>query len=167
MLPVLHSERFSYLSHIYWLFLDLIHMIIYSLCASPWQAQVHQKRISTENHVVFLILEVLPFHLFREVNPFIIWFYPPYLDYDVFVHNIEDLVLVIPTSPSSQKSESGCSSYGRFGFSSFCSLQGRRLRPGGPETPAEKGVFSVFELCFCPESPGGGDSGLGGRRLRL
>ena len=41
------------------------------------------------------------FIVFREVKPFIIWFYPPLLDYDVSVQKVVELVVVIPTSPSS------------------------------------------------------------------
>jgi hypothetical protein len=55
---------------------------------------------------------------------------------------------VIPTSPSSSKMKSGCSSYGHFSFSCFCLFQGRRLRPrrGGDSGP--KCVFIVFRPEF-------------------
>ena len=43
-----------------------------------------------------------------------------WMDHDVSVHKVIDLVVVIPTSPSSQKSESGCLSYDRFCISCFC-----------------------------------------------
>jgi hypothetical protein len=40
----------------------------------------------------FLCLEVLPVCLRREVKPFIIWFYPPWLDYDVSMDEVVELV---------------------------------------------------------------------------
>jgi hypothetical protein len=52
-------------------------------------------------------LEVLPVQLLREVKPFIIFFYPPLLDYDVSMDEVVELVVVIPTSPRSSKTESG------------------------------------------------------------
>jgi hypothetical protein len=48
---------------------------------------------------------------------------------------------VILTSPRSSKTESGCSSYGHFGFSCFC------LFPG-PETPASDGRRLRPKICF-------------------
>jgi hypothetical protein len=48
-------------------------------------------------------LEVLPVHLLREIKPFIIWVYPPLLDYDVSMDELIDLVVVIPTSQDHQK----------------------------------------------------------------
>jgi hypothetical protein len=59
----------------------------------------------------FWCLEVLPVLLYSLVKPFIIWFHPPLLDYDVSMDEGVELVLVIPTSPSSSKTESGCKSY--------------------------------------------------------
>jgi hypothetical protein len=59
-------------------------------------------------------LEVLPVHLLREVKPFIIWFYPPLLDYDFSMDEVVELVVVIPTSPRSSKMESGCKSHHHF-----------------------------------------------------
>jgi hypothetical protein len=56
-------------------------------------------------------LEVLPVHLYSLVKPFIIWFYPPLLDYDVSMDDVVELIVVIPTSPRSSKMESGCKSY--------------------------------------------------------
>ena len=41
-------------------YLAFIHMRIYILCLSPCQALVHQKRISNEYRIGFLMLEVLP-----------------------------------------------------------------------------------------------------------
>jgi hypothetical protein len=84
------------------------------LCLFPWQSLLYQKQISYGKLNAFFILEVLPICLFREVKPFIIWFYTPLLDYDVSMHGFVELVIVIPTSPRSSKTESGCSSYGHF-----------------------------------------------------
>jgi hypothetical protein len=62
----------------------------------------------------FLCLEVLPVHLLREVKPFIIWFCPHLLDYDVSMDEVVYLVVVIPTSPRSSKMEPGYKSYHHF-----------------------------------------------------
>jgi hypothetical protein len=48
---------------------------------------------------IFWWLEVLPVHLWREIKPFIIWFYPPLLWYDVSMDEAVELVMVIPMSP--------------------------------------------------------------------
>jgi hypothetical protein len=62
----------------------------------------------------FCCLEFLPVHLYSYVKPFIIWFHPPLLDYDVSMDEVVELVVVIATSPRSSKTESGCKSYGSF-----------------------------------------------------
>jgi hypothetical protein len=67
----------------------------------------------------FWCLEVLPVLLDSLVKPFIIWFHPPLLDYDFSMDEGVKLVVVIPTSPSSSKTESGCKSYGRFRVDDF------------------------------------------------
>jgi hypothetical protein len=64
----------------------------------------------------FWCLEVLPVRILREVKTFIIWFYAPWLYYEVCLHKVVELVVVIPTSPRSSKMEAGCSSYCRFHF---------------------------------------------------
>jgi hypothetical protein len=79
-----------------------------------------------EHFLRFWCLEVLSICLRREVKPFIIWFYSPWLDYDVSLHKVIELVVVIPTSPRSSKTESGCSSYCHFCF-------GISADSGGPE----------------------------------
>jgi hypothetical protein len=56
-------------------------------------------------------LEVLPVHLYSSVKPFIIWFHPLLLDYDVSMDDVVELIVVIPMSPTSLKTESGCKSY--------------------------------------------------------
>ena len=42
-----------------------------------------------------------------EVYHFTIWFYPPLLEYDVSLNILLDLVVAIPTSPRSSKTEFG------------------------------------------------------------
>jgi hypothetical protein len=66
------------------------------LWISSRQAQTHQKQISDETFIVFFILEVLSFRLYREVKPFLIWFYPSWQDYDISLHKFVGLVVVIP-----------------------------------------------------------------------
>jgi hypothetical protein len=39
----------------------------------------------------------------KRGQTFIIWFYPPLLDYDISMHGIVELVVVNPTSPRSYK----------------------------------------------------------------
>jgi hypothetical protein len=53
-------------------------------------------------------------HLYSKVKPFIIWFHSPLLDYDVSMAEVVELVVVIPTSPRSSKTESGYKNYSRF-----------------------------------------------------
>ena len=48
------------------------------------------------------------------------------LDYDVSLHILVELVVVISTSPRTSKTESGCKSYARFRIRVFCSFP-----PGG------------------------------------
>jgi hypothetical protein len=83
----------------------------------------------------FWCLEVLPVYLRREIKHFIIWFYTSWLDYDVSLHKIVELVVVIPTSPRSSKTESGCSSYCRFRFGVSASFGGPEKAGPGPEKP--------------------------------
>jgi hypothetical protein len=42
----------------------------------------------------------------KRGQTFIIWFYPPLLDYDISMHSIVELVVVNPTSPRSYKQSS-------------------------------------------------------------
>jgi hypothetical protein len=69
-----------------------------------------------EHFLRFWCLEILPVCLRRKVKPFIIWFYPPWLDYDFSLHKVVELVVVIPMSQRSSKMESECSSYCGFHF---------------------------------------------------
>jgi hypothetical protein len=98
---------------------------------------------------VFLVFEVLPVCLQREVKPFIIWFYPPWLDYDVSLHKDVELVVVIPTSPRSSKMESGCLSYYRFHFGVSASFRGAALAGLGPEIAGPgRSITSLFQSRF-------------------
>jgi hypothetical protein len=56
-------------------------------------------------------------HPFREVKPFIIWFYLPLFYYDVSLYEVVELVVVIPTSPRSSETESRYKSYCSFRIS--------------------------------------------------
>ena len=67
--------------------------------------------------------------LYREVKPFIIWFYPPMMDYDVSLHNLVVLVVASSTSPRSSKTESGGKRYRIFSIGDF-------LDAGRPAWPA-------------------------------
>jgi hypothetical protein len=95
-------------------------------------------------HLRFWCLEVLLVCLQREVKPFIIWFYPPWLDYDVSLHKVVELVIVFPTSPRSSKMESGCSSYCRFCFVISAISGEAEIAGPGPEIAGRTG-FSRSE----------------------
>ena len=60
------------------------------------------------------MLEVLPIVLHRDVKPFPIWFYLPWVDNDVSLHILIVLVVVISMSPRTSKTESVCKSYSGF-----------------------------------------------------
>ena len=51
----------------------------------------------------------------RDVLTFLIWFYPPLLNYDVSLHDLVKLVVVITTSLRTSKTEFVCESCDRFG----------------------------------------------------
>ena len=51
-----------------------------------------------------------------EVDPFPFGVYNILLNYDVSLHNLVVLVVAIPTSPRSSKTESGCKRYCNFSF---------------------------------------------------
>jgi hypothetical protein len=59
--------------------------------------------------------------------------YHPLLYYDVSPHEVVELVVVIPTSPRSSKTESGCSSYCRFHFGVSASFGGPKKAGPGPK----------------------------------
>ena len=71
----------------------------------------------------------------REVLPFYTLFHPPSMDYDVSQHDLVKLFVSIPTSPSSSKTEFGCSSYSRFRIATSASFQRGGDSGPGPETP--------------------------------
>jgi hypothetical protein len=97
----------------------------------------------------FWCLEVLPGHLYSKDKPFIIWFHPPLLDYDVSMDEIVELVVVIPTSPSSSKTESGCKSYNHFCIDIFS-----RAGNSAPEDGISGGQkFHNFRPCEISPSP--------------
>jgi hypothetical protein len=87
----------------------------------------------------FWCLEVLRVCLRRDVKPFIIWFYPPWLDYDVSLHKVVDLIVVIPTSPRSSETESGCSSYCHFHFGISAVLGWLEIAGPGPKIAGQTG----------------------------
>jgi hypothetical protein len=74
----------------------------------------------------FWCLKVLLVHLYTQVKPFIIWFHPPLLDYDVSMDEVVELVVVIPMSRSLSKTKSGCKSYHCFRVDVF---SWRKVRP--------------------------------------
>jgi hypothetical protein len=66
------------------------------------------------------------------------------LDYDVSMDEVVELIVVIPTSPISLKTESGCKSYHRFCVDDPQISVGS-LRVMGADVWAD----------FCPDNPGG------------
>ena len=59
------------------------------------------------------------------------------MDYDVSLHDLVELVILFETSPSSSKTEFGCSSYGRFHIATSVNFQRGGDSGPGPETPAK------------------------------
>ena len=104
-------------------YLALIVVWFWCLSCLSWQVQVHQRRLSYGSPIVFLVLEVYRFVSFREVLSFPIWFYPPLLDYDVYLYILVELVVTFLTSPRSSKTESRCERYARFHFASSAVFQ--------------------------------------------
>ena len=99
------------------------------------------------------------FVFYREVIPFIIWFYPPLVDYDVSLHDLVELVILFETSPSSSKTELGCSSYGCFRIATSASFQ--RGGDSGRESGQDSGRMSSGPWKLprsLPRSLGPGDS---------
>ena len=111
-------------------FLVLIWLI--SLWGFGACCDFHNKLKFTENGfrmknlLYFRFWSFSRFIFYREVSPFYIWFYTPLLDYDVFLHHLVVLVVVIPTSPRTSKTEFGYSRYARFSVGVFLQfLHGR------------------------------------------
>ena len=102
----------------------------------------------------FLCWRFYRFVIYREVKPFFIWFYPPMLDYDVSLHDFVELVIIFETSPSSSKTEFGCSSYDRFriGVSvSFSKTGDSGVRT--PETPVSRRNLRFEPACDSTKYP--------------
>ena len=78
---------------------------------------------------------------YREGLPLYIWFYPPLFNYDVSLHDLVKLVVVIPTSPRTSKAEFVCEFYARFGVNVpavFCpAVVPGRYRPVPEKTGAK------------------------------
>jgi hypothetical protein len=87
----------------------------------------------------FWCLEVLLVCFRREVKPFIIWFYPPWVKYYVSLHKVIELVVVTPTSPRSPKTKYRCPSYCRFCFGTSAVLGGPgNSRPRGENSRSDR-----------------------------
>ena len=82
-----------------------------------------------KNLLRFLCWSFYRLFLYREVLPFYIWFYPLLLDYDVSLHNLVVLVVVIPTSPRTSKTEFVFKRYLRFRIDGFPVFPGAEV-PG-------------------------------------
>ena len=123
-------------------YLCFLHVLFQSLSCASIQAQVHQKRISNEKLIVFLILKVLPIVPLQRGQNFTIWFYPPMMYYDVSLHNLVVLVVASSTSPRSSKTESGVKRYRTFSKGDF-------LETGRPAWPAPGRVSWPQAGRFC------------------
>ena len=105
-------QTFSYLASS---FLVLIWM--FSLWGFGACRYLHDKlgfienRFRKKNLLRFRCWRLYRVGIYRYVNPFPILFYPTLLDYDVSLHILVVLVVVIPTSPRSSKTEFICKSY--------------------------------------------------------
>ena len=82
----------------------------------------------------------------RMVLPFSIWFYPFLLDYDVSLYVLVELIVTIPTSPRSSKTESGSKSYARFGIGVPTNFQRAEVLPLLPP-------LLPPSLCYLAEVP--------------
>ena len=107
----------------------LVFIWLISLCGFGACCDLHNKLKFTENGfrmknlLRFRFWSFSRFIFYREVSPFYIWFYTPLLDYDVFLHHLVVLVVVIPTSPRTSKSEFGWKRYCSFRFAVSVSFQ--------------------------------------------
>ena len=87
------------------------------------------------------------------------------LDYDVSLHDLVELVIIFETSPSSSKTEFGCSSYDRFRIGVSVSFS--KTGDSGvhtPETPVARRKLQFEPTCDSTQYPDrilGGDSGPG------
>ncbi len=107
----------------------LVLIWIFSVWGFGACCDLHNKLKFTENGfrmknlLRFRFWSFSRFIFYREVSPFYIWFYTPLLDYDVFLHHLVVLVVVIPTSPRTSKSEFGWKRYCSFRFAVSVSFQ--------------------------------------------
>jgi hypothetical protein len=60
------------------------------------------------------------------------------LDYDVSIDEVVELIVVIPMSPSSSKTESGCKGYHRFRIDVFFLAESLAPGPARPDSRPEK-----------------------------
>ena len=119
----------------------------------------------------FLCWRFYRFVIYREVKTFFFWFYPPVLDYDVSLHDLVELIIIFETSPSSSKTEFGCSSYDRFRIGVSVSFSKTGDSGGSsPETPVSCRNLHFDSVCdstqylgrilggYWPEYPAGPDT---------
>src|SRR4051794_7256355 len=95
-------------------FLVFICVRFLSLFLALQQSQVHRKQIPYASFIAFSSLEVLPVCLLQIGQTFRICDSSLMMDNDVSTHIVVGLVVLIPTSPRSSKTESGCKRYCRF-----------------------------------------------------
>ena len=81
--------------------------------------KIIENGVRMENLLCFRFWRFYWLFIFRKVLPFYNWFYPPLLNYDVSLHDIVKLVVVIPTSPRTSKMEFVCESFAHFSVGVF------------------------------------------------
>ena len=87
----------------------------------------------------------------REVLPFYTWFHPPSLDYDVSLHILVVLIVVIPTSPRTSKTESGCKSYCRFRIDVSAVFWGPEFPVPRPDISGPGRIFPAKYPVYAPK----------------
>ena len=112
-------------------------------------------------------LEVYQIIFYREVLSFPFCFYPPLLDYDVSMYILVDLVVMIPTSQKSSKTESGYERYARFRFALSAVFRGAEFPGFRPEVPgkATGKVPARVQYLFLGHTGRSGGSGSSGRGI--
>ena len=90
--------------------------------------------------------------LYREVLPFYIWFYPPMVNHDVCLYDLVKLVVVIPTSPRTSKTEFVFKRYLRFRIDGFPVFHGEEVPLSFAEVPGEVPLLVPLNLLAlgCP-----------------
>jgi hypothetical protein len=86
----------------------------------------------------------------------IICFHPPLLDYNVSMDEGVELIVVIPTSPSSSKTESGCKSYGCFHVDVFFLAESSAPGLAGPDSRPRNPAPDQKKLAACQTALLGG-----------